>query len=114
MTISCALSHLSLPAHHKAVSAGERPAGGFWLARLRLNSDGVMDGLWIAATVSAPPRCGVKTSGRLLDDGAEREQRLLLERPADELQPERQALGVEAAGHGNTRQPSHVHGDCEH
>ena len=37
------------------------------------------------------------------------EQRLLVERPADQLQPQRQALGVEAGRHGDARQAGHVH-----
>jgi hypothetical protein len=44
--------------------------------------------------VSSPPAFRPKESGRLLDDGAEREQRLLLEWPSDHLQPERETLSV--------------------
>src|SRR5712691_7010110 len=39
MTMPCALSHLSLPAHHSAASAGARSAGGLLFARDFLNSD---------------------------------------------------------------------------
>src|SRR6202035_4747976 len=109
MTMSCALSQASLPAHHSAVSAGESPLGGILLDRLRLNSEGVMIRLRIALSILAPPRLGLETSCRLLDHRAEREQRLLRERLADQLQAERQALGVEAARHRNARQAGHVH-----
>src|SRR5262245_49737528 len=44
MTMLCAFSHWSLPAHHSAASAGARPAGGFALARERLNSE--LGGQW--------------------------------------------------------------------
>src|SRR5580704_19608728 len=109
MTMSCALSQASLPAHHSAVSAGGSPLGGFLLDRLRLNSEGVMIRPRIALLILAPPRLSLKISCRLLDDRTEREQRLLLERPADQLQAERQTLRVEAARHRNARQPGHVH-----
>src|SRR5580658_9770892 len=109
MTISCALSQASLPAHHNAVSAGDSPLGGFLLDRPRLNSEGVMIRLRIALAILAPPRLSLKTSGCLLNDRAEREQRLLRERPADQLQAERQALCIEAARHRNARQACHVH-----
>src|SRR3984893_17704858 len=114
MTTSCALSQASLPAHHKAVSAGDSPLGGFLLDRLRLNSEGVMIRLRIARPVLAPPWLSLKTSGGLLDHRAERKQRLLLERPADQLQAERQALGVEATWYRNARQAGHVHRHREH
>src|SRR5437870_1479297 len=39
MTMLCALSHLSLPAHHSAASAGTRSAGGLVFLRDFLNSD---------------------------------------------------------------------------
>src|SRR3984957_3065136 len=107
MTMSCALSQDSLPAHHSAVSAGESPPGGFLLDRVRLNSEGVMVRLRIVLPILAPPRLGWKISGRLLDHRAERKQRLLLERPADQLQAERQALRVEATRHRNARQAGH-------
>src|SRR5580704_13750727 len=114
MTMSCAFSQASLPAHHNAMSAGDSPLDGFLLDRLRLNSEGVMIRLRIALAILAPPRFRLETSCRLLDDGAEREQRLLLERPPDQLQPERQALRVETARHGNARQPGHVYRHREH
>src|ERR1700722_19339667 len=97
MTMSCALSQDSLPAHHSAVSAGESPPGGFLLDRVRLNSEGVMIRLRIALPILPPPRLSLETSGGSLDDRAEREQRLLLERPADQLQAERQAPRIGAA-----------------
>src|ERR1700732_2193091 len=93
MTMSCALSHASLPAHHNATSAGESSLGGFFPDRLRLNSEGVMIRLRIALAILAPPRFSLKTSCRLFDHRAEREQCLLLERPADQLQAERQGGG---------------------
>src|SRR5580692_12731656 len=114
MTMSCALSQASLPAHHNATSAAASPLGGFLLDRLRLNSDGVMIRLRIALVILAPPGLSLKTSRRLLDHRAEREQRFLLERPADQLQAERQALPVETARHGNTWQAGHVHRHGEH
>jgi hypothetical protein len=83
------------------------------LDKLRLNSEGVMIRLRIARLILAPPGLSLKISGRLLDHRAEREQRRLLERPADQLQPERQALRVEAARHRNARQAGHVHCHCE-
>ena len=45
---------------------------------------------------------------------AEREQRLLVERPPDQLQAERQALRVEPRRHRNPRQAGHVHRHREH
>src|SRR5579863_8936313 len=107
MTMSCALSQASLPAHHSAMSAGDCPLGGFLLDRLRLNSEDVMIRLRIALAILAPPRLRLKTSRRLLDDRTEREQRLLLERPPDQLQAERQALRVKTARHRNARQAGH-------
>src|SRR5579864_460922 len=114
MTMAWALSQESLPAHHNAVSAGESPLGGFLLDRLRLNSEGVMIRLRIAIRILPPPRLIWKTSCRLLNHRAKREQRLLLERPADQLQTERQALRIEAARHRNTGQAGHVHRHREH
>src|ERR1700728_386259 len=109
MTSLCALSQSSLPAHHSPASAGVMPAGGFALASERLNSDGV-----IGRAPASPPFLRSKPTCRLFDDGAEREQRLLLERPADELETKRQALRVEAAWNGNARQTGHVDRDREH
>src|ERR1700685_1540142 len=114
MTMSCALSQASLPAHHSAVSAGGSPFGGFLLDKLRLNSEGVMIRLRIALAILAPPRLRLKTSCRLLDDGAKCEQRFLLERTPDQLHAERQTLRIEAARHGNARQSRHVHRHREH
>src|SRR5829696_3564816 len=85
MTRVCAVSHLSLAAHHRPVSAGDRSGGGVRLERLRLNSARVM--------MTSPPPLRLEAARRLLDHRAEREQRLLIERPADELQAERQTVG---------------------
>src|SRR6266852_3897431 len=110
MTILCALSHWSLPAHHSAASAGAASAGGFDFDKLRLNSARVMRDL--AAIL--PPPLRRKPPRSLLDDVAEREQRLLVERAADELEPERQALRRQAARNGNSGQARHVHCHREH
>src|ERR1022692_2064253 len=42
MTISCALSQSSLPAHHSAVSAGVKAVGGVRFANERLKEFGVI------------------------------------------------------------------------
>src|SRR5262245_7881573 len=42
MTMECALSHWSLPAHHSAASAGARSAGGFVFVSQRRNSESVI------------------------------------------------------------------------
>src|SRR5262249_58971603 len=106
MTMVCALSHWSLPAHHSAASAAARPAGGFALARERLNSD-----KFIAKPRASrlPPPLRRKPPRCLLDDVSQREQRLLVEWTADELQPERQAVRRQAAWNGNSGQARHVH-----
>src|SRR5499433_909624 len=111
MTMVCALSHWSLPAHHSAASAGARPAGGFALARERLNSD-----KFIAKPSASrlPPALRGKPPRRLLDHVSEREQRLLVEWTADELKPERQAVRRQAARHGNSGQARHVDRHREH
>src|SRR5262245_16211737 len=111
MTMVCAFSHASLPAHHSAMSAGARPEGGFALARERLNSD-----KFIAkpSAIRLPPPRGRKPSRRLLDHVSEREQRLLVEWTPDELKPERQAVPRQAARHGNPWQARQVHGYREH
>src|SRR5262245_15040278 len=111
MTMLCAFSHWSLPAHHSAASAGARPAGGFALARERLNSDKFIAKL---SASRLPPALGRKPPRRLLDDVSEREQRLLVERTADELKPERQAVRRQAAGNGNSGQARHVHRHRKH
>src|SRR5690349_3681982 len=94
MTMVCAFSHSSLPAHHSAVSAGARPEGGFALARERLNSD-----KFIAkpSAIRLPPSLRRKPPRRLL------------EWTSDELEPERQAVGRQAARHRNSGQACHVH-----
>src|SRR5258708_8784597 len=112
MTMACALSHFSLPAHHSAASAGARSVGGLGLVRERLNSDKVIaDDRGAAIYISRPgadlewadrahpplsgaglpPSLRRKRPGRILDHRAEREQALLIERAADQLKPERQA-----------------------
>ena len=53
-------------------------------------------------------------SRRLLDHLAEREQRLLVERPADQLQAERQTFGRQPGRHRDARQARHVHRHREH
>src|SRR5262249_52489581 len=111
MTMVCALSHRSLPAHHSAASAGARPAGGFALARERLNSDKVITK---PSASRLPPARGRKPPRRLLDDVSERKQRLLVEWTADELKPERQAVRRQAARNENSRQARHVHRHREH
>src|SRR5262249_25041483 len=111
MTMVCALSHWSLPAHHSAASAAARPGGGFALARDRLNPD------TFTANPSAgrlPPARGRKLPRRLLDDVSQRKQRLLVEWTADELKPERQAVRRQAAWNGNSGQARHVHRHREH
>src|SRR5258708_26551262 len=55
MTMACALSHFSLPAHHSAASAGARSVGGLGLVRERLNSDKVIaDDRGAAIYISRP------------------------------------------------------------
>src|SRR5208282_2571860 len=66
-----------------------------------------------AVSAWLPPRLRRKPARCLFDDGAEREQRLFLERPSDELQTQRQAVRVEPARHRNARQSGHVHGHGE-
>src|SRR5262245_15303111 len=111
MTMVCALSHRSLPAHHSAASAGARPAGGFALARERLNSDKVITK---PSASRLPPARGRNPPRGLLDDLSEQKQRLLVEWTADELKPERQAVRRQAARNGNSRQARHVHRHREH
>src|SRR5262249_50679915 len=111
MTMVCAFSHASLPAHHSAASAGARPEGGFALARERLNSDKFIS---TPPATTPPPPLGQSPPRRLLDHVSEREQRLLVERTADELKPERQAVGRQAPRHGNSGQARHVHCHREH
>src|SRR5438445_12102036 len=110
MTMVCAFSHSSLPAHHSADSAGARPKGGFALARERLNSD-----KFIAKPSASrlPPSLRRKPPRRLLDHMSEREQRLLVEWTSDELEPDRQAVGRQAARHRNPGQARHVPGHLE-
>src|SRR3984957_3864000 len=65
---------------------------------------------WCGSRSSLPPPRRREPSGGLLDHFGEREQRLLVEGPADQLQAERQALRVLAGGEGHPGQASHVHG----
>src|SRR6516165_3605560 len=118
MTIRCALSQLSLPAHHSAHSAGESPAGGAFPASELLKLSGVMSPLLHEAQTAAirgylPPRLRGERSGGSLDRGAQCEQRLFGEGLADELQPQRQSLNVENRRHRNGRKPGHVDGHRE-
>src|SRR5262249_56291092 len=92
-------------------SAGARPEGGFALARERLNSDKF---IVKPSAITLPPSLGRKPPRCLLDHVSEREQRLLVERTADELKPERQAVGRQATRHGNSGQARHVHRHREH
>src|SRR4051812_15421679 len=64
---------------------------------------------WRGNPPSLPPPRWCEAAGRLLHHFAKREQRLLVERTADQLQPKRQTLGVLAGGHGDARQSGHVH-----
>ena len=54
--------------------------------------------------LSGPPILRREPSGGVLDHLADRKQRLFVERPADQLQPQRQALTVEPGRkHGGGR-----------
>src|SRR5229473_6782736 len=61
-----------------------------------------------------PPSFRREMSRRLLEHAAERKQCLLIERPADQLQPERQPIAVEPGRNRDAGQARHVHGDGEH
>src|SRR4029077_9197421 len=54
-------------------------------------------GAWVGS--ASPPPLRRKVSGRIFDSLPEREQRLLVERLADQLQPERQTLPVHSRRH---------------
>jgi hypothetical protein len=56
-----------------------------------------------------PPALRRKLTGRLLDDGAEREQRFFIERSPNQLETERQTLGIEGTGDRNAGKSGHVH-----
>jgi len=62
----------------------------------------------------SPPPLRRKPPRRLLDHLAERKQRLLVERPADKLEAEREAFGRQSPGHRNARQARHVYRDREY
>src|SRR5262245_40292022 len=64
-------------------------------------------------SASKPPALRRHSAGGLLDHVTERKQRLLVERAADELQAERQALAVAAGRNSNAGQAGHVHRDGE-
>src|SRR5215218_4660359 len=64
---------------------------------------------WRGNPPSLPPARRREAAGRLLHHFAEREQRLLVERTADQLQAKRQTLRVLAGRHGNAWQSGHVH-----
>ena len=53
-------------------------------------------------------------AGRILDHLRDREQGLLVEGPADELETQRQALPVEPRRDRDTRKAGHVHRHGEH
>src|SRR5271168_5441506 len=64
--------------------------------------------------MARPPWLGKRRSARgLLDRFAEREQSFLVERTADELQPERQAVARQARGRDESRKARHVDGHGE-
>src|SRR5262252_8900921 len=109
MTISCARSQSSLPAHQSASSAGASPDGGLLRSIERLNTSGFIlvcssrqsnDGL--------PPWLGCKSPCGAFDHGSEGKQGFFLEWPADQLQPQRQPIGIEPSRDRNPRQPGHV------
>src|SRR6185437_5733343 len=58
----------------------------------------------------SPPllRLGAEVGG-LFQSAAKRKQRALVQRAADQLQAERQALGIEARRHAHARQARQVH-----
>src|ERR1700736_3779363 len=98
--ILCASSHRPLAAHHRPASGASRADAGAASDRLALKSS--------TPTTISPPFFWCEPSRRLLDHLTEREQRLFIERPADQLQAERQALRVLAGGKGNTCNTPHV------
>jgi hypothetical protein len=55
-----------------------------------------------------PPALRRKPAGCLLDDGSERKQRFFIKRSPDQLETERQTLGIERAGNRNAGKSSHV------
>src|ERR1700722_549643 len=80
-----------------------------WIALL---SSGVRRDL--SAGALCPPRLRKRhPAGRLLNRLAEREERLLVERTPDELQPERQAIARQARRRDESRQTRHVDGHSE-
>ena len=96
------------PAMSPPIAVGRQPDD----ARSRRRCSDELDRIRTAAESS--PALGLRTAGskschhhrsrreaagRVLDHLAEREQRLLVERPADQLQAERQALAVEPGRH---------------
>src|SRR5215469_2866649 len=105
----CALSQFSFAAHHKACNAAETPAGGVFALSDCLKAAGVMPGKLLL-----PPFFRRERSSGALNDRAECKQRLLGEWAADELQPEWQAMAVEAGRNRNARQAGHIHGHREH
>src|SRR5437667_20884 len=61
-----------------------------------------------------PPPFRRKSSRRLLEHVPKGKQALLIERPADQLQPERKPIAVEPGRNRDAGQTRHVHGDGEH
>src|ERR1700751_4887355 len=124
MTMRCALSHWSLPAHHSATSAGASPTGGFGFARQARNwvSVIIVESRCFRLRIDAnrstaaqlPPALRREMTGGLFHHLGEREQRLLVEGAADKLESQWQALPRKARRHGDARQPSQVHGNREH
>src|SRR5689334_7908967 len=68
---------------------------------------------WLSDRPCSPPFWRGETARGLFDHLAEREQRLLVEGTADQLETKRQALRVLAGGHRDARQARHVHGHRE-
>src|SRR5690606_10013040 len=60
-----------------------------------------------------PPFIRREPARRLLHYMCRAEQRLLLERTADQLQPERQAASIKSGRNRDARKTGHVHGDRE-
>src|SRR2546429_4631477 len=68
----------------------------------------------VKPSFSLPPPFRREMPRRLLDHVAERKQGLLVERAADQLQPEREAVAVEACRNRDPGQAGHVRSDGEH
>jgi hypothetical protein len=87
----------------RTIRIGKIPVNA-WNVQSMASADGD-----VAASLQAlPPALRHKLSGRLLDDGAEREQRFFVERSPDQLETERQTLGIERARDRNAGKAGHV------